>query len=224
MSCVLLWLLNCYGITSYSAHIIIVLSQIDAFIMQWLNNFNLYIRLVICYLLSWFSINVLEIIKCMYEMILGTLVTCFQTCITCSRYVQDLLLQGLSRHACTYQYLSQEYNPDILPLLEPRGEPGKDGPAHHEGTCCPRGVDVVLVHSPALQKKNHNNDSISYPPIKKYMMTLYLIFWCYKFIEEVAGSWRYDSMSLWLGLFPYFLVYKHIQYWNLIDHQIYVKF
>lgn len=100
-------------------------------------------------------------------MILGTLVTCFQTCITCSRYVQDLLLQGLSRHACTYQYLSQEYNPDILPLLDPRGEPGKDGPAHHEGTCCPRGVDVVLVHSPALQKKNHNNDSISYPPIKK---------------------------------------------------------
>lgn len=224
MSCVLLWLLNCYGITSYSAHIIIVLSQIDAFIMQWLNNFNLYIRLVICYLLSWFSINVLEIIKCMYEMILGTLVTCFQTCITCSRYVQDLLLQGLSRHACTYQYLSQEYNPDILPLLEPRGEPGKDGPAHHEGTCCPRGVDVVLVHSPALQKKNHNNDSISYPPIKKIHDDSYLIFWCYKFIEEVAGSWRYDSMSLWLGLFPYFLVYKHIQYWNLIDHQIYVKF
>lgn len=67
----------------------------------------------------------------------------------------------------TYQYLGQEYNSDILPFLEPRGEPGKDGQAHHEGTCCPRGVDVVLVHPPALQKKSHTNDTIFYSQMKE---------------------------------------------------------
>lgn len=130
----------------------------------------------------------------------GTLVTCFPTCITCYRYVKDFLLHCWSD--ITYQYLSQEYNPDILPPLEPRGEPGKDGPAHHKGTCCPCGVDVVLVHPPALQKK-FTSDSICYPPMKDIHVVNFDIL-MFQIYGEVAGSWRYDSLSMWLGLFPHF--------------------
>lgn len=137
----------------------------------------------------------------------GTLVTCFPTCITCYRYVKDFLLHCWSD--ITYQYLSQEYNPDILPPLEPRGEPGKDGPAHHKGTCCPRGVDVVLVHPPALQKKIHKWFNML-SPNEGYTCCQFR----YSNVSNLWGSSWF--MKIWFTVnvvrsIPTLLLYKHIQ-------------